>query len=52
MVEWYVEGVLSDTVYTESSAATGGFAPLGGATITAVHQLSLPEATPFLNSSG
>ena len=49
MIEWYVEGVLSDTVYARS-AATGGFAALGGATITAVHQLSLPEATPYRKS--
>ena len=49
MLEWYVEGVLSDTVYTHS-AATGGFAPLGGAAITAVHQLSLSEATPFVKT--
>jgi hypothetical protein len=49
MIEWYVEGVLADSVYT-SSAATGGFAPLGGATVTAVHQLSLPESTPYLKS--
>jgi hypothetical protein len=47
MIEWYVEGVLSDTVYTHS-AATGGFAALGDANITAVHQLSLPEATPYI----
>jgi hypothetical protein len=47
MIEWYVEGVLADTVYTHS-VATGGFAALGGATITAVHQLSLPESTPYI----
>ena len=50
MIEWYVEGVLSDTVYT-SSVATGGFAALGDATVTAVHQLSLPEATPYMKGS-
>lgn len=47
MIEWYVEGVLSDTVYTKS-VSTGGFAALGGATVTAVHQLSLPESTPYI----
>lgn len=47
MIEWYVEGVLSDTVYTKS-VSIGGFAALGGATVTAVHQLSLPESTPYI----
>ena len=47
MIEFYVEGVLSDCAYIRSTA-TGGFAPLGGATIAAVHRLSLPESTPYV----
>jgi hypothetical protein len=48
MIEWYVDGVLSDTVFTTVGMATGGFAAVGGAVVTGVHRLSLPEATPYL----
>ena len=50
-VEWYVEDVLADTVHITSGAATGGFAGIGGATVEAVHRLSLPETTPYTKAS-
>ena len=49
-VEWYVEDILADTVHLTSGAATGGFAGIGGATVEAVHRLSLPETTPYTKS--
>ena len=50
-MEWYVEDILADTVHLSSGAATGGFAGVGGATVEAVHRLSLPETTPYTKPS-
>lgn len=42
MVEFYVDDIVS-VPYTVDGALTGVFAPLGGATVGAVHRLTLPQ---------
>ena len=44
MVEFYVDGVLT-LPFTMPGALAGTFASIGGASVNAAHQLSLPQAS-------